>query len=63
MVHFGDKAKEGLVLFGKRAPFEIPNRARYHLLAAQQFRRNCGVVLRSKWTLIPCGGEGSDKLA
>ena len=61
MVHFGDQAKEGLILFGKRSPFEIPNRVRHLHLAAQKFGRNFGVILRSKWTVIPCGSEGSDK--
>ena len=63
MIHFGDKAKEGFILLGKCGAFQIVNRVGHQLFTAQQFRRNCGVILRSKQTPVPRRREGGDKFS
>ena len=60
-IDLGDEAKERLLFFGKRRCFQVAQGTPYQFLAAQQFRRNCGVVLRSKRTVVPVRGEGGDQ--
>jgi len=42
---------------------QVPESAPNEFLTAEQFRRNCGVVFRSKRTIVVVGSEGGDQLA
>ncbi len=46
------KAEKSLLLFRKRAILQILQDTRYQFFASQQFRRNCGVILRSKQAVV-----------
>ena len=58
-----DEAEEHLLFFGKGRCFQVVQDAPHQFLAPQQFRRNCGVVLRSKRAVVPVRGERGDQLA
>jgi len=57
-----DEAKERFVLVVERRRFEIGQDAFNERGISKQFRRNCGVGLQSKGTLVPLGGVGRDQL-
>jgi hypothetical protein len=62
MVDFGNEAEQRFFLLLKSRAFQIPQDAPHQILAAQQLRRNCGVVPGSKWTLVSGRSEGGDQL-
>jgi hypothetical protein len=49
------------VLFVERRSFEIAQHAPNQLLISQQFRRNCGVGLQSKRTIVAVRSAGRDE--
>lgn len=51
-IHLTHKTQQSLLSFRKRAAIKIGEYAIHELLAAEQFRRDRGVRLRSKRTLI-----------
>jgi hypothetical protein len=55
VVHRIDEAKERLVLVVERRRFEIGQDAFNERGVPEQFRRNCGVGLQSKGTLVALG--------
>ena len=52
IIHLVNKSEQGLVFFIQRGSFEIAKRTPDQFLASQQFRRNCGVRLQSKRTIV-----------
>ena len=63
MVRLGDEPKKSLILLGESGLLQIFDCATHQFFAAQQFRRNCGVILGSKRTVVFRGGESRDKLS
>jgi len=63
VIHLVDEAEERLVLFVERRSFEIVQNAPDQVLISQQFRRNCGVRLQSKWTIVAVGSARGDQFA
>jgi hypothetical protein len=62
MIHLGHKSKESLFFLGERRAFEVVQNLLNRFLAAKQFRRNCGVIFRSKRAMIASGCECCDQL-
>jgi hypothetical protein len=55
-----DESKQRFLFFTQARSFEIAQDARNQVLIAQQFRRNCGVGLESKRTIVAVGGVGGN---
>ena len=62
-VYFPNKTKQSFLLFAELRRFDIVEDARNYFLAAQQFRRDRGVRLRSKRALIQMRRISGDQLA
>jgi hypothetical protein len=62
VVHRIHESKERFVLVVERRRFEIGQDAFNERGVPKQFRRNCGVGLQSKRTLVSLGGVSRDEL-
>jgi hypothetical protein len=62
IIYLSNKPHQGLFRFRQHGGFEIGKDARNEFFAAEQFRRDRGVRLRSKRTLIQMGSIGRDQL-
>src|ERR1017187_6650957 len=58
-----DEAEQGLVLFVQSGGLQSLQDAPNQFLAAQKFRRNCGVRLQSKRAIVSIGGIRRNQLA
>jgi len=63
VVHFGDEAEEGFVLCVEFGVFQIAQDPPDQFFIAQQFGRDRGVGLQSKWAVVVIGSESRDQLA
>jgi hypothetical protein len=62
VVHPIHESKQRLVLVVERRRFEVGQDAFNERGVPKQFRRNCGVGLQSKGTLVSLGGVSCDQL-
>lgn len=62
MVDLTHESKQRFLLLFETRVFQIVKYSGNEFLAPKQFRRNCGVILRSKWTVVSDRSEGRDQL-
>jgi hypothetical protein len=62
VIYLYDEAEQGFVLIVERRAFEVAQGGPDQVLAAQQFRRTCGVGLDSKRAIVAVRSERRDQL-
>jgi hypothetical protein len=63
VIHLADETEQRLVFLIDRRVLQIAEDAPDEILATQKFRRNCGVGLYSKRTVVPVRRVSGDQLA